>query len=427
MAREHILDLTDCTEIRQTLLARPPRVVHGAVMLIVGLLVGALVWALATEADLVVRAPGRVRPQTNPNKPIRGVEEESRVCAVGGGRVVETHVQEGKEVAAGDVLLRFDTEMLDNEIAKVQQSIETERAELVQLQQLQRLGRGEFEATQAKARAELAQVLEQINQDKRRRGSDIQLAQIAMQKAQDSCGWLERLVDGRAATDRELLEARRQVDEAVIHLEVAKQPVDQSQLEVLRQALVLNERRHGLECVELQMKIQSKEGAIGAASFELANLRVRLKHAVLRSPTDGVVTVVEAQVGDVVESGAPVVAITEQRGFRIDLGVSSDHVGHIRVGMPARIRLDAYDYQVYGTLDGTVTYIAPDTVVTPLPDGGTVASYIVRVALAKDHLENGEHQGQVKLGMTGQAEIITDKESIFSLLVRGIRRAISLG
>jgi hypothetical protein len=63
--RNHLLvDLAECTEFRQTLQARPPRIVHGAALLLVVLLAVALGWSSLTKADLVVRAPCRVRPIT---------------------------------------------------------------------------------------------------------------------------------------------------------------------------------------------------------------------------------------------------------------------------------------------------------------------------------------------------------------------------
>ena len=68
MRSELILDLADCTEFRQTLLARPPKIVHGTAGLLVVLLGVALAWAAATRANLVVRAPGRVRPVSTPKK-----------------------------------------------------------------------------------------------------------------------------------------------------------------------------------------------------------------------------------------------------------------------------------------------------------------------------------------------------------------------
>jgi hypothetical protein len=51
----------------------------------------------------------------------------------------------------------------------------------------------------------------------------------------------------------------------------------------------------------------------------------------------------------------------------------------------------------------------------------------VKIAIDGHEVGQREHRGHIKLGMTGVAEIITDRESIVSLLVRSIRQSISLG
>jgi multidrug efflux pump subunit AcrA (membrane-fusion protein) len=138
---------------------------------------------------------------------------------------------------------------------------------------------------------------------------------------------------------------------------------------------------------------------------------------------DGVVTRGDVKVGDVLEAGKPVAEIAEQRGFLFEAAVASEDVGHLRVEMPARIKLDAYDYQRYGTVRGTVCYLSPDS---GLAEGQQKATYLVRIAVEGDAVGRGEYHGQVKLGMSGQAEIVTGRESLLSLLVKRIHRTISL-
>ena len=92
--------------------------------------------------------------------------------------------------------------------------------------------------------------------------------------------------------------------------------------------------------------------------------------------------------------------------------------------MSARIKLDAYDYQRYGTLSGSVSFVSPDSGVS---EGQAKDSYLVRVAVGRTELGRGGYRGQVKLGMTGKAEIIIGRDSLLSLLLRRIRRTISLG
>jgi multidrug efflux pump subunit AcrA (membrane-fusion protein) len=79
---------------------------------------------------------------------------------------------------------------------------------------------------------------------------------------------------------------------------------------------------------------------------------------------------------------------------------------------------------IYGTVAGTVVFISPDS---ELPDKEPTARYVIRIELDRAELGRGDLRGQVKLGMAGQVEIVTEQESILSLLLRRIRRTISLG
>ena len=118
MAFASVVDLANCDQFRQTLEARPPRIVHGAVTLIVALLAAAITWAALTEAELVVRAGGRIRPITAPQKVLATFRGE--VLTGGAGALVrEVHFTEGSYVNKGDVLLCLDNERLDNDIERI--------------------------------------------------------------------------------------------------------------------------------------------------------------------------------------------------------------------------------------------------------------------------------------------------------------------
>ena len=53
MNSKRLYELSDCSEYRQTLLARPPRLVRATVVLLVTLVTAAVLWAARTDADLV--------------------------------------------------------------------------------------------------------------------------------------------------------------------------------------------------------------------------------------------------------------------------------------------------------------------------------------------------------------------------------------
>ena len=115
MRNDLILDLADCTEFRQTLAARAPRVVHGTAILLILLLAAVFTWMALTRANLVVRATGRVRPVSGSDPACDDVSDQIS-CEVG-GRVVEVNIVEGDEIRKGDSLMRLDARHVENQIA----------------------------------------------------------------------------------------------------------------------------------------------------------------------------------------------------------------------------------------------------------------------------------------------------------------------
>jgi multidrug resistance efflux pump len=422
MANPRILDLADCREFRQTLMARPPRVVHGAVTLLAALVAAALGWAALAQADLVVRAAGRVRPVTTPEKVVNAGRGEL-LSGSSGGRVVAVNVREGDEVKAGDVLVRLDTQRLDNEIARRQGVIRSAEEELARNARLEGLSAQQFEAARDKAAAELAQAEDDVRRARERQAVEVRLARVELEAARDDEARVRKLTAGRAASEADLVKATARVGEAAEKLARARLPVEEGKVEVARRALALVDKDYALRRAELEIKRGVKQGEVEAARLELANLELERRQAVLRSPVDGVVTRGDVKVGDVLESGKTVVEIAEQRGFRFETEVPSEEVSHLRPGLPARIRLDAYDSQKYGTLAGTVAYISPDSGVAE----GRRTTYTVRIDVEGEELRRGELRGRVKLGMAGYAEIVTGRESLLGLFLKTIRRTISLG
>jgi multidrug resistance efflux pump len=422
MRNDLILDLADCTKFRQTLLARPPRIVHGTAGLLVVLLVAALAWAAATRANLVVRSPGRIRPVSTPERVYSAAGGEVLSAGVG-GQVVEVNVREGDEVRRGALLIRLRTSRLDNEIARQQRLLRVAEQELAKLDELGGLTTRQFEAARAKALAELAEAQEDVRRAKALQAVEVQLVRVELEAARDEAEQLRVLVDRRAAPRVDLIKAERKTQEAQEKMAKARLPVDEARVPVAERALVLIDQDHALKREDLELKRAGKRGEIEAAQIELANRELERELAEIRAPIDGVVIKGDVKVGDILEPGKQLLELARQQGFLFEGSVASEEVGHLKVGMGARIKLDAYDYQQYGTVPGTVHFLSPDSGT----DGGERAvTYKVRIGLASDAVGRAALRGRVKLGMTGQAEILTGRESLLSLLVRRIRRTISL-
>jgi multidrug resistance efflux pump len=437
MRNQTIFDLADCTEFRQALQARPPRVVHGTVTLLAVLLGTALGWAALTRANLVVRGPGRIRPVTTPVKVYNAGRGEALSATVGGW-VVEANAREGDQVRRGDVLIRLVTGRLDNEIARQVRLIRAGEEELARLERLGAVQAHQFEAARAKAEADLQEAREAIRVAKDQQAAEVCLARVALTAAEQEEAITRRLAERSAIAREELAKTAAKSREARERLAKARIPVQEGQAGVAQRALALVEQDYAVKREELELKRGTKRGEVEAARLELANRELEREQSVIRAPIDGIITAGDVKVGDVLEPGKPVAEISRQAGFVFEAVVPSEEIGHVRVGMPARVKLDPYDYQRYGVLDGTVCFVSPDSGVpesqakgvsmdSERPATPAKAVYTLRISLPRAEIGREAYRGRIKLGMSGLAEVVTGQECLLSLLVKRIRQTISLG
>jgi HlyD family secretion protein len=423
------MTLRDCTMFRATVEAQPPFVAHAGALLCLLTVVVAVAWTALTPVDLVVRATGRVRPTDLPTQVFSAVSQHVE------GRIVEVRVQEGSPVRKSDILLRFNTDRVDNEIAKKRRELEASQAELDKLKQVEELQQSQLEIARTKSKAELTQANAELKRARQAREADVHRAQIDLETANDQQSRFQKLAPSRAVTAQQMLEATATVHTAEQNLATARLPIDEERVNVLRQAVELVDRDHAVRKAELESRLIAKLGEVDAASKELADLERQAAQAVLRSPIDGVVTKGQFHVGDVLPLGSPVFEIAPQDGYCFEATIASGDMGLVRDEMPARVKFDAYDYQLYGSLVGKVSFISPDTSSNSsspagVPSTGASASgttYRVRVALDGDRVGRDEMSGLVKLGMAGRVEIITDRRTLLSILVQRIRSSISFG
>ena len=102
-------------------------------------------------------------------------------------------------------------------------------------------------------------------------------------------------------------------------------------------------------------------------------------------------------------------------------------VASVNVGQLARLKFSAYDFAIHGSLDGEVVFLSADT--TAEEDGETY--YTTRIRPQREHFGHQPSAMPIRVGMTVEADIITDKKSILQYLLkpinRGLQRALREG
>ncbi len=138
---------------------------------------------------------------------------------------------------------------------------------------------------------------------------------------------------------------------------------------------------------------------------------------VLRAPIAGRVTALTARVGQPANPQSQLMAIVPTGAkLRAELAVPSAAIGFVKPGQEVRLAIDAFPYQRFGTVIGTVQTVAASAVNAQGPNGTTVAVYPVTVALRQSAIRAYGRSEPLVSGMSLTARIVTEKQSLLHWL-----------
>lgn len=179
---------------------------------------------------------------------------------------------------------------------------------------------------------------------------------------------------------------------------------------------------------DLQTEFVQTEEELVAARQLLTQRQDILAGAELRAPADGIVKNVRlTTIGGVLRPGDEVLQIvpTGQR-LIVEAQVPPRDIAFVQTGQRARVNFDAYDSAVYGSGDGAVVYVSPDTLSEQREDGTTNTYYRVNLEVDTDTMRPREANQLIDLqpGMTATAEILTGSQTVWSYLTKPILRTV---
>jgi membrane fusion protein, adhesin transport system len=138
----------------------------------------------------------------------------------------------------------------------------------------------------------------------------------------------------------------------------------------------------------------------------------------VRSPMDGVVQRLNIHtIGGVVKPGDDLIEIVPKgEKLVVEVKVKPSDIAFIYSGQRAVVKLTAYDFAVYGALEGKVTLISADT----QADRKEETFYTVRIETQKSYVEHNGKRLTILPGMTLSADIITGRKSVLDYILRPI-------
>jgi adhesin transport system membrane fusion protein len=149
-----------------------------------------------------------------------------------------------------------------------------------------------------------------------------------------------------------------------------------------------------------------------------------LRRTTLRSPVRGMVKNIKANtVGGVVQAGAAIMEIVPvgQRVL-VEVKIRPVDIGFIRKGMPATVKLSAYDYYTYGGLNGIIESISPDAFGDE-NKGGEATYYRALIRAESSTLRSKGKPLSVLPGMSAVADIRTGERSVMSFILRPMMKS----
>lgn len=158
-------------------------------------------------------------------------------------------------------------------------------------------------------------------------------------------------------------------------------------------------------------------GALSASLSEIRNKRVQLEKQkqILKSPIDGYVnTIFVHTVGGVVTPAEKIMTIVpKDASMQIRAKVLNQDVGFIEANMPVSIKVDTYNFQKYGILDGVVTVVSPNSI----KDERLGDIYEVYIEPKNTTLMVEGKEQKIKYGMTTTNEIKIGKRRIIEFFI----------
>lgn len=150
-----------------------------------------------------------------------------------------------------------------------------------------------------------------------------------------------------------------------------------------------------------------------------------LGHTELTSPVTGIVKYLNVNtLGGVLRAGDELLQISPTDDEMIfEVKVNPVDIGLLKVDLPVTVSLDAFDYSIYGTLAGRLTYISSDTLNEEV-SGQSLTFYRVNVRIDDDAIEANPRLSEIefKPGMTVNASIRTGKRTVLKYLLKPINR-----
>ena len=370
----------------------PTWIVYGSLFL---LIVPFLIWSNIAEINRTSRAPGQ----------IVATAKTQEIQAYDDGVVKKIYVKEGQFVHSKEILVSLEKE-------RAEAAYEDSKAKVAAL-----------EATLARLEAEV------FGKELKFPESVQEYHEFVSNQTQLFKRRQQALKDEISALNESLELAKQELDLNLPLLETG----DIGSTEIIRLRAKVSEIKGKISNVrnkyfqDSQTDMTKAEEELSTKLQELADRKITLERTDIYAPIDSIVkniliTTRGARVrpGDVIMELVP---FGDQ--LIVEAKLQPADISFIKKGQKASVKLDAYDYTIYGIFDGEVVYISPDALKEKTQEGEK-SYFTVRIKLDETELISKTGKKiEVTPGMTTSVDIITGRRTVFEYIAKPIIKTVS--
>jgi membrane fusion protein, adhesin transport system len=386
-----------------------------------------LVWAAFAEVDSITRGTGRVIPSSK----VQLVQPSEPAV------IEDILVRNGQTVKKGQLLVRLDDAQSSSELGQLQ----TENQRLaVRAQRLaqeasggalgceegtvcsdeRRLQQARVSAARARERS-LAAAVEQRRRDMREADATIASLQDSARLAREQVQMLEPLAAQGIVPKTDLLTAQRELVDVRGRLSAARQASARASAAISQAQSELNSARLDFRQQALDERAEvTTRMAVNEQTIRGAEARQQRNE--LRAPSSGIVNDVQVTTeGGFVNAGEKIMQIVPV-GDRllVEARVAPSDIAFIKVGDAAIVKVTAYDFSIYGGLQGKVQQVSADSIYDEVE---REAYYTVLIETDDAFITRSGQSFPIVPGMICDVEILTGRRTILSYLLKPVAKA----
>jgi membrane fusion protein, adhesin transport system len=395
-----------------------------------------LFWSAVAKIDEVTRGEGKVIPSS----------KTQLLQSLEGGIVKEVLVKTGDTVKKGDVLVQIDDTGFSSNLGEVAAKSIALRVKAARLrheaegdldekptfpadleESAKNIANNELLLFSERQKS-LATQVDVLQERVEQRQLELKEAKASLDKSKDVLALANQelklkkpLADRGIVPKTDLIRLQREVADTQGQIAVLNETLPKIEASVREAKAMISEQRQKFR-EESRAELSQVEAELSVSQETLRGAEDRVARTDIRSPVDGVVNKLNANTeGGVVQAGQVIMEIVPiEDSLLVEARIRPADIAFVHPSQSAVVKLTAYDFSIYGGLEGKVELISADSV---YDEQLRESFYLVTIKTLEKRLAVGKEELPIIPGMVASVDILTGKKSVLDYLLKPINKA----